>query len=93
VQRLGEHRLDQRVADRARRARARLIEQTPQTARDEAGPPLADCLSRHAERAGNLAIGALAATTEHDARPQRQRLRAVAMPRPRTELLLLFGAQ
>jgi hypothetical protein len=56
VQRLGEHRLDECVADRARRARAGLIAQTPEPERCEAATPLADSLRGDSQQPRNLAI-------------------------------------
>jgi hypothetical protein len=72
VQGLGEHRLDQIVADRARCTRARLIEQARKSARDETRPPLAHGLRAQAQLPGDLAVVITVATTQHDTRAQGQ---------------------
>ena len=93
VQRLGKHCLHQGIADRAWRARTRLIGQTRQALREEACAPFADGLRRNVQALGALAIGATGLATEHDPCSHRQRSPALTTPRPLLELLLLVACQ
>ncbi len=93
VQRLGKHCLHQGIADRAWRARTRLIGQTRQALREEACAPFADGLRRNVQALGALAIGATSLATEHDPCSHRQRPPALTTPRPLLELLLLVACQ
>jgi hypothetical protein len=74
VQGLGDHALDRRITDRARRPRPRLIEQPVETLRDEPRAPLADRLRGDRQAFGNLAIGAIGLCGQHDTCAHRQRL-------------------
>src|SRR5919108_244682 len=92
VQCLGDHGLDQCVADRSGRARTLLILQAPYAAREESCAPFADCLWRDPEALRALPIRVARVATEHDPCPHGQpAVRAV--PRPLLELLLLVARQ
>jgi len=93
LQRRGDHLLHLRVGDLARLARARGIEQSVQPLLDKAAAPLAYRLYRHATTLRNLPIGRPLCTRQHDARPQRKRLRGGATPRPFQQPIVLFGRE
>src|SRR5580658_1080654 len=93
VQGLGEDRFDQLIADGARGAGARLIEQPAHARGDEAAAPLAHGLRGDAEPPCHFAVGAAVLTTEHDACPYRQCMARTALARPAAQLTLLLTAQ
>jgi hypothetical protein len=72
MQCLGEHRLNQPIADRARRSRARLIQQPTHALGNEALSPFADCLLRDTDAPRHLTIGAAVTALQNDARSQRE---------------------
>ncbi len=93
VQRLGDHALDLTIADGVRGSRSRLIEQTVQSRALEASAPLADRLRRHPQLPADLPVGAIVLAGQHDARPQRERLRGAVPPRPLEQSFVLFHRQ
>jgi hypothetical protein len=84
--------LDLLVAQPARRARARLIEQAVDAEVDKSLPPLARSRLRTALPAGDLLVGQAVAGQQHDPRPQSQGLRRLRATRPGPQLLTLLRA-
>ncbi len=89
----GDDTFDLRIRDRAGRTRSRLIEQSVEPLREKARAPLAHRLCRHAQLPRNLAVGTIGLRREHDARPQRERLRGLVPPCPLDEPIVLFRRQ
>jgi hypothetical protein len=93
LQRLGDDGVHLRVLDRARRTRARGIEQSVQPMLDEPGAPLRDGLLRHPLSARNNFVVGTFGTRQNDACSQRQRLRGLAPQRQCRKLLTLVLGQ
>jgi hypothetical protein len=82
--------LDPFVANPARRARSRLIEQTIQTRAKETAAPLAYGLRAGAQLTRDCTIGLATGTAQHQLRPHRQRLPAARAPCPARQRNSLF---
>jgi len=93
LQRLGDDGVHWRVFDRARRTRARSIEQAVQPMFDESGAPLRDGLRRHALPARDALVVDAFGTGQNNACSQCQRLRGLAPQRQCSGLLTLVVAQ
>lgn len=93
LQRLSDHGIDTRIADRARRSRARSIEQTVQTHLHKARAPFQYRLACHRELGRDRPVLRSARAFQHDARMQGQRVRSLAPTCPGTQLLLFRCAQ
>ena len=79
MQGLGEYCLDQLVADRARCARARLIEKAAYPLGHEPLAPFADRLLGYADESRHLPVGASMAAVKDDPRAQRERAADAAL--------------
>jgi hypothetical protein len=93
LQRHRQHLFDLRIADPARLPRPRRIDQPVEPLLDEALPPLADRLQRHAQPLRHLRVRGPLRAAEHDARPQGERLRRPASPCPLDQAVVLFERQ
>ena len=93
LQSLGDHRIDARVIDRARRSRPRRIQQTVDSMLHKAGPPLGHRLWRDPlTRCDHLVVCAIG-TAQDNACSQRERLPGLAAQCQRLELLPFGLAQ
>ncbi len=82
LQRRGDHRLDLIVGDRARTPRTRLVQQSVQPVGHEPRAPLRHCRPLDSQLCRDLAVRATFGTSQHDPRPQCQRLCRLPTPRP-----------
>src|SRR5215204_1585014 len=92
LQGLDDHSLDVVVADRARGTRTRVVMEPVEAAFDEPSTPLADRRPMHTETRRDLDIAAALRAGQHDAAPQRQRLRRgmpSSPPRQRFRLVVI----
>ena len=87
------HRLNLLIADRAGRARPRLIDQPFQPPGHKPRPPLAHGRQRHPQLPGDLLVGRPGGARQHDPASQRQRLGALGPPRPAPQRLALIVVQ
>lgn len=78
--------LDVAIGDRARRARARGVEQPIQSLPEKARAPLAHRAARHAHRGGDIGARRAARRREDDRRAFRQRARGLRAATPRGQL-------
>src|SRR5665213_1023708 len=81
VQRLGNHRLNLPVPDASRRSGTRLIEQTVEPQRKKPCAPFAHSLTRDAQLMRHRAVRVTLGGCQHNARAQRQGLRALVPTR------------
>jgi len=93
LQRTGDHGLDLRVTDRARRSRPRRIEQSIEPLLHEASTPLRYRLLSHAQLLRDRLVVLPARALKHDLRAQGQRLRCLASLRRRLQLCSLAIGQ
>jgi hypothetical protein len=82
-----------RIADRARRARAWVIEQSIQSLREEPAAPLPYRLLRHAQLPGDARVRLVHCAPENHARAQREGLGRRRPPRPAFQRLALVVGQ
>src|SRR4051794_32239032 len=93
LQCLGNHAINTRVINRARRSRARGIEQTVQAHLYKPGAPFRYRLPRHRQLGRDGLVFRSARTCQDDTRTQGQRLRRLAPSRPGMQLFLFGCAQ
>src|SRR6516162_4835262 len=84
---------DLRIGDLARRAGPRLIQQPRQTLANEAMPPAAHGLPRHARGRGDLAVGLARRARQHQTCTLRQSLRCRRAASPLLQRLPFFSSQ
>src|SRR5207237_813310 len=87
LQRAHDHLLHLGVVDRPRPPRPRLVDETVETIGRKPRTPPRDHPPRDREPLGNLRVAEPRSGRKHDPRPLRQRLRALAPPRPCLQLL------
>jgi hypothetical protein len=89
LQRLDDHLLDPRIGNRPPPARPRLVQQPLSPILREPRAPLPHRRVIHRQTLGDLRVLQPIGRPEHDPGTQRQRLSALATPRPRVQLLPL----
>jgi len=81
------------IAQFARRAGARFIEQSVETLVEESLPPLTGGGQRNVQPTSNLGVTTACGTQQHDARTQGQRLGRLGAPDPFRQLRLFGSGQ